>query len=70
MAPLVVPEYNVHLLCSVCRNSMWCGSSDAQWINRSWSFQKQQVFTQHATTHISVGGVLVSMPLLVSPSAE
>lgn len=51
----VVSEYNAHVFCSVCRSSVWCGSSDAQWISRSWSFQKQQVFTQHATTHVSVG---------------
>lgn len=57
----VVSECNVRWFCSVCRSSMWCGSGDAQWINRSWSFQKQQVFTQHTTIHVSVGLHVVSV---------
>lgn len=55
MALPVVSECNVYWSGSVCRSSMWCGSSDAQWISRSWSFQKQQVLTQHKTIHVSVG---------------
>lgn len=62
MALRVVSECNVLWFGSVCRSSMWCGSSDAQWISGSWSFQKQQVFTQHTTIHVSVGLHVVVCP--------
>lgn len=39
-----VSGYHVHLFWSVCRSSMRCGSCDAQWVNRSGSFQNEQVY--------------------------